>query len=280
MTVSDLTPSNFAAFLGASIKAKLGCIISSLAISIIAALLSWPGQALSDVSQNAFHWQQGQWFSYPLEYRTPQVAEADVPLVTSRRAMSKALAEGSNRTGFRSDGVYDPTLLTDAEATLAFAFHLGDLRPVSRDLFFKPDFLTGGSVVRAEMIWAGPLDPSQDAVRPFEAAQTRGAQPAPAGEGRLAAYEDVALEENSVLIDFRIYEVAGPLRAILRCNVADEDGGGQVFQPLCDGSVWDEETNTVLYLTFPADLAAAPNGWIVPARRALQLAASWRMKDQ
>lgn len=279
MTVSDLTPSNFAAFLGASIKAKLGCIISSLAISIIAALLSWPGPALSDVSQNAFHWQQGQWFSYPLEYRTPRVLEADVPLVTSRRAMSKALAEGSNRTGFRSDGGYDPTLLTRTEATLAFAFHLDDLRPVSRDLFFKPDFLTGGSVVRAEILWAGPLHPSQDAVRPFEAAQTRGLQPAPAGEGRLAAYSDVPLEENSGLINFRIYEVAGSLRARLRCTVAD-DNGVQVLQPLCDGSVWDEETNTVLYLRFPADLAAAPGGWIVPARGALQLAASWRMKDQ
>jgi hypothetical protein len=90
----------------------------------------------------------------------------------------------------------------------------------------------------------------------------------------------VPLEENSDLIDFRIFEVAGPLRARLRCNVADEDGGGRVPQPLCDGLVWDKKTNTVLYLTFPADLAAAPGGWIVPARRALQLVASWRMKDQ
>ena len=255
------------------------CSISNFAVLLMATLIPGFGPALAGSSQQGLHWQQGHWFSYPLEYRTPWIPEVDVPLITSRPAMERALAAAPGRTGYVADGAYDPTLVTGTEATMAFAFHVDDLRPVDRNLFFDPDFVTGGPVVQAEILWAGPLVPSPDSVRYFEVAEARGLRPVPMGEGRLAPYEDVPFEGDPARTDYRLLEQAGPLHAMLRCNVADRATGAPELQPLCDGPVWDTETNTVLYLTFPAHLATASDGWAKPANQALKLIDSWRLDD-
>ena len=253
--------------------------MQSIAILLMTAALSGALPAAAEPPPNAFHWQQGQWFAYPLAYRTPRVADAYLPLVTSRAAVAEALEAAPGRTGYGPGGRYEPDRLTGTEATLAYAFHIGDLRPVDRDLYFKPDFVTDGPVLRANIVWASPNTPPVDAIRHFDVAAARLGAPAAPGEGRLQPYTDAPFDGDPNMMDHRIYEASGPLRAMLRCNIGDEDRGGRVLQPLCDGPVWDSTTNTVLYLTFPADLATAPGGWAEPATQALQLADSWRLDE-
>ena len=207
------------------------------------------------------------------------MADAYLPLVTSRTAVAEALEAAPGRTGYGPGGRYEPDRLTGTEATLAYAFHIGDLRPVDRDLYFEPDFVTDGPVLRANIVWASPNTPPVDAIRHFDVAAARLGAPAAPGEGRLQPYTDAPFDGDPNMMDHRIYEASGPLRAMLRCNIGDEDRGGRVLQPLCDGPVWDSTTNTVLYLTFPADLATAPGGWAEPATQALQLADSWRLDE-
>lgn len=244
----------------------------------IAACMSTPAAAMS-APQTGYHWQQGQWFAYPLAFRNLHVAEADVELVTSREAMARTLDRHPERAGYAEGGRCDADAVTGPEAKMAFAFHLADGRPVARDLFRKPDYETGGAVVSAFLEWAGPAEPSADATRRIDARSAALGPARPLGSGLFDLIYDAPLADDPAEVDHRIFETSGEIVSALRCNVPDAADGGHNVQPLCDGPVWGRAINTVLYLTFPAELAAAPGGWLEPALTALQLANSWRLDE-
>lgn len=227
----------------------------------------------------AFHWQQGQWFEYPLAYRNPMPNAADVPLIQSRAVLERNLARAVAHTGYVENGRYDPDAITEPEATMWFAFHMDGLRPVERDLRFDPDLESDDPVIVAELVWVGATPPPSDATRAFDVLLARIGPPTAPGTGYLSSFHDSQLSDDRATSDYRIYEAIGERSAVFRCNIRDEERGGVVLQPICDGHVWDRATDTILYLKFPAEVASTGAGWSEAADAALQLVRSWHVDD-